>query len=76
MNNEFKEEFRLIGLRIAYYRRMRGMTQEQLSEKLGYANVSYLGNIEAPGVFRTFSLTTLFRIAKALEVPPNKLLEF
>ena len=72
----FKEDFRLIGLKIAYYRRMKGLTQEQLSEKLGYNNVSYIGGIEAPGVHRTFSLTTLLKIAKALDVPPYKLLEY
>lgn len=76
MTNDFQENFRMIGLKIAYYRKLKGMTQEMLSEKLGYANVSYIGNIEAPGVYRTISLTTLFKIAQALEIPAYKLLQF
>ena len=75
-DNQFKEDFRLIGLKIAYYRKMRGLTQEQLSEKLGYGNVSYIGNIEAPNVYRTFTLTTLLKIAKALDISPSKLLDY
>jgi len=75
-NNQFKQDFKLIGLKIAYYRKMRGLTQEQLSEKLGYANVSYIGNIEAPNVHRTFTITTLLKIAKALDISPSKLLDY
>ncbi|MCL2217940.1 MAG: helix-turn-helix transcriptional regulator [Defluviitaleaceae bacterium] len=73
---EFREDFKLIGLKIAYYRKMRGLTQEQLSEKLGYGNVSYIGNIEAPNVYRAFTLTTLLKIAKTLDIHPNKLLDY
>lgn len=75
-NDEFRDDFKLIGLKIAYYRKKRGLTQEQLSERLGYTNTSYIGNIEAPNVHRTFTLTTLLKIAKALDVPPDKLLKY
>jgi len=76
MKEDFQEDFKMIGLKIAYYRKVKGMTQEMLSEKLGYSNVSYIGTIEAPRVHRTISLTTLFRIAQALEIPAYKLLQF
>ena len=76
MKNDFQEEFRMLGLKISYYRKLQGMTQEMLSEKLGYSNVSYIGGIEAPGVNRTISLNTLFKIAKALDIPPHKFLDF
>ena len=32
---EFREEFRLLGLRIAYYRRKLGLTQEELADQIG-----------------------------------------
>ena len=73
--NEFKLEYKQIGLKIAYYRKMQNLTQEQLAERLGVA-VSYIGQIEAPGIYKPISLTTLLRIAKALNTPPNKFLEF
>ncbi len=73
--NEFELEYKQIGLKVAYYRKMQNLTQEQLAERLGVA-VSYIGQIEAPGIYKPISLTTLLRIAKALSTPPNKFLEF
>ena len=35
MEHEFEQEFRLLGLKVAYYRKAKNMTQEQLAEKLG-----------------------------------------
>ena len=34
MREDYRERFRILGLRIAYYRKMRGMTQEQFAEAL------------------------------------------
>ena len=65
---EFKNRDRFIqlGIAIAALRKMRGMSQEQLSEK---ANVSrsHISAIEAPGIVRPFSLEVFFNIADALE---------
>lgn len=33
MENDFTEEYRIIGLKIAYYRKLKGLTQEELAEK-------------------------------------------
>jgi transcriptional regulator with XRE-family HTH domain len=74
-NDNFTMEFKKIGFKIAYYRKIKGYTQEQLSELMG-ASTSYVGAIEAPNMERTISLTTLFRIAKILDVPAFKLLDF
>ena len=74
MKREFETEFRMLGLKIAYYRKARGLTQEQLAEKLG-TSTSYIGSIESK-TYKPISLTTLFRIARALDVPPSKFLEF
>ena len=37
---------------------------------------SYIGQIEAPGMYKPISLTTLLRIAQALDVPAYKFLQF
>lgn len=34
MNSAYESEYRQLGLRIAYYRKLRGLTQEQLAEKV------------------------------------------
>jgi transcriptional regulator with XRE-family HTH domain len=73
--SKYKDEFRQIGLRVAYFRKQKGYTQESFAEKMG-VGVSYIGSIEAPGDFRKISLSTLFRVAEALEVPAYKLLQF
>lgn len=72
---EFKnrDRFLQLGIAIAALRKMRGMSQEQLSEK---ANVSrsHISAIEAPGIVRPFSLEVFFNIADALEVDPADLI--
>ena len=46
MREDYRERFRILGLRIAYYRKMRGMTQEQFAEAIG-RSVSFVSQIEA-----------------------------
>jgi len=72
---EYGEIFRKVGLKIAYYRKLRGYTQDTFSEKLG-VSVSYYSQIEAAGCYKPISLRTLFKIAEMLEVDPHKLLIF
>lgn len=75
MKYEFEQEYKQIGLKIAYYRKLNGLTQEKLADRLGVAT-SYIGQIEAAGMYKPISLTTLLRIAQALETPVYKFLEF
>ncbi len=75
MKHEFELEYKKIGLKIAYYRKLQGYTQEQLAEKLDVAT-SYIGQIEAAGIYKPISLTTLLRISKALDTPAYKFLDF
>lgn len=75
MEREFEQEYKMIGLKIGYYRKLQGYTQEKLAEKLEVAT-SYIGQIEAPGMYKPISLTTLLRIAQALDVPAYKFLQF
>lgn len=67
-------KYRKIGLKIGYYRKLRGLTQEQLAEKID-KNVSFLGAVEAPNVDCALSLDTLFDIAEVLQVPPSRFFE-
>ena len=75
MKYEFEEEYKKIGLKVVYYRKLQGLTQEKLASKLGVAT-SYIGQIEAAGMYKPISLTTLLRIAEALDTPAYKFLEF
>ena len=75
MKAEYKDNYIKIGLKISYYRKLRSLTQEQLADALG-CEVSFIGQIEAPNVYKSVSLDTLFRIADALNVPAYKFLNF
>lgn len=75
MREEFRTYYRMVGLKVAYYRKVKGLTQEQLAEIMG-VGTSFIGQIEAVNIDKSISLETLFRISKALEVPPHKFLEF
>ena len=75
MKAEFRDDYTKIGLKISYYRKLKSLTQEQLAEKLN-CGVSLIGQIEAPNIYKSISLDTLFRIAAALEIPAYKLLYF
>ena len=74
MKTEFPEKYKKMGLRIAYYRKLAGFSQESFAECVGIS-VNFLAQIEAPGTTRGVSLETLFKIARALGIPASKLLE-
>ena len=75
MKTIYKEQYRQIGLKIAYYRKLRGLTQEELAEQVG-VTPAFIGHLEAPNIPKALSLDTLFDIATVLEVPPHKFLCF
>lgn len=64
-----------IGYNIAYYRKHKKLTQEQLAEKLDISR-QHLGAIEAPNIVRPISLDLLFNIADVLEIDVRLLLDF
>lgn len=70
-----KQEYKMIGLNIAYYRKMKGLTQLQLAETINISR-THMSNIEAPNMPTSISLDTLFDIADALEIPVTQLLHF
>ena len=75
MKQIYADKYRQIGLKIAYYRKLRGLTQEQLAEQVGLAP-AFIGHLEAPNITKALSLDALFDIAAVLEVSPYKFLVF
>ena len=75
MNPNFNDRYRQIGLKISYYRKLKGYTQEELAEKVNLTP-AYIGHIEAPNINKAISLDALFSIADALDIPAYKFLLF
>ena len=75
MNAKRKQEYKMIGLNIAYYRKLKGLTQLQLAESINISR-THMSNIEAPNMPTSISLETLMDIADALEIPVEQLLHF
>ena len=74
MKTDYPEWYITLGLKIAYYRKKRGYTQENLAEKVGIS-LNFLAQVEGTGTIRGISLETLFKMADVLQVAPSKLLE-
>ena len=62
-------------MKIAYYRKLRGLTQEQLAEKIE-RTPAFIGHVEAPNISKAISLDTLFDIAYVLDIPVYKFFLF
>lgn len=69
----FAMRYKMIGLKIAYYRKMRGYTQGQLAGKIGIST-TYLGQIERGNNGKSYSIETLLSIAVGLDIDVNLLL--
>lgn len=69
------ERYRDLGCAIAYYRKRKHMTQEQVAEKVGISR-QHMGAIEAPNMTRALSLDVVFNIASVLEIEPYILFKF
>ena len=74
MKTDYPERYITLGLKIAYYCKKRGYTQENLAEKVGIS-LNFLAQVEGTGTIRGISLETLFKMADVLQVAPSKLLE-
>ena len=75
MKEMHKGRYLQMGLKIAYYRKLRGLTQEQLAERVG-RTPAFIGHVEAPNIQKAISMDTLFDIADALNVPAFKFIQF
>ena len=75
MKDKYESEYRQLGLKIAYYRKYRRLTQEQLAEKID-RSPAFIGHVEAPNINKAISMDTLFDISEVLEIPVYKFLMF
>lgn len=75
MIQKYAEEYKKIGLNIAYYRKLKNLTQLQLAENVGISR-THMSNIEAPNMHTAISLETLFDLSYALDITPAELLTF
>ncbi|HML31954.1 MULTISPECIES: helix-turn-helix domain-containing protein [Sporomusa] len=67
MRGKHLAKYREIGRKVAFYRKLRNLTQESLSEQIDKSR-SYISKIEAENSEMEFSLDILFDIADALKV--------
>ena len=68
------EEIERIGLRVAYFRKVRNMTQAELAAKVSI-NKNYLSQIECGNANKALSLPLLIKISKALDVKLSVLVD-
>ena len=74
LESQYKMNLVKVGLKISYYRKLCGMTQEELTEACDLS-AGYVSQLEAPNCFFCPSLKTLFTIAEVLNVPVAKFLD-
>ena len=72
---ERKLQYKQLGLTIAYYRKLKGITQQALAEKVNLSQ-THISNLEAPNMPKSISLEKLFDIADVLDVPIRKFFDF
>lgn len=72
--SQYKINLIKIGLKIAYYRKLRGMTQEELAESCNLS-AGYVSQLEGPNSYFGPSIKTLFIISEILNIPVYKLLD-
>ena len=74
METQYQEQYIRFGLKVQYYRKLKGLTQEAFADKIG-KSWSFVAKIESPTRAFGVSMETLFKIAEVLEVPVSKLFE-
>ena len=74
MAHKHSDRYKKIGQAVQYYRKQKGLTQEELADKISIS-LSYLTKIEAPNCDKPFSLEVLFDIADALDISVTELID-
>ena len=74
METQYREQYIRFGLKVQYYRKIQGLTQEAFADKIG-KSWSFVAKIESPTQAFGVSMETMFKIAEVLEVPVSKLFE-
>ncbi len=73
MEKQQLDNYKQLGLNIAYYRKAKGLSQIQLAEKINISR-THMSRIETADC--AVSLDVIFNICDALEIKPNKLFDF
>lgn len=71
----YGEKLIALGLNIAYYRKLKLMTQEQLAEKANIS-ISTIRKLENPNIFIGITFEKICLIANALDITESELLKF
>ena len=74
METRYREQFIKFGLKVQYYRKLQGMTQEAFADEIG-KSWSFVAKIESPTRAFGVSMETMFKIAEVLKVPVSNLFE-
>lgn len=74
MKTDFQKVLRQLKMNIAYYRKKKGLTQEQLAD-IVFVSRTHLSAIEALNMSIKPSLELMFLLADALEIEFTKLFE-
>ncbi len=75
MTEQRRMQLKQLGLNVSYYRKLKGITQEDLAKATGLSR-THIGNLEAPNMQGSISLDKLFDISEVLGVPIKKLFDF
>lgn len=71
---KYEEQIRIIGLKIAYYRRLNKLNQTKLAEKIGITP-SFLSKLEGGKIANGAPLIVYMKLADALHVELENLLK-
>ena len=71
---DYSAQYRLIGARIAYFRKLKRYTQEELAFRASIST-SYLSRIERGIYSKGVPISTLMQISKALDIDIKLLFE-
>lgn len=74
MQTNFESQYIKFGLKVQYYRKLKGLTQEALADKVGIS-WSHLAKVESPTRAFGVSMETMFKIADVLDIPVSKLFD-
>lgn len=74
IKTKYPKEYIRFGLKVQYYRKLRGFTQEAFADKVGMS-WSFLAKIESPTRPFGVSMEKIFTMAEVLNIPASKLFE-
>ena len=63
MQTDYQEQYIKFGLKVQYYRKLKGLTQEAFADEIG-KSWSFVAKIESPT--RPFGVSSLFHVGKGV----------